>query len=233
MMNSEKSRSDLFAALSRAQARIKSVKHDGKNQHQRYTYATAEAIIAEARQALNAEGLALYCSGAEYVYSARHRDEFDVHSKESVNVKTGEIYENLNRRYHFDLVHSSGQSLEIRREMFAVEGKGRPIDKASCAADTTALAYVLRDLLLIPRSDNVEAIDQRDDRETTPAPKRAKPKEMSDLLGRIEKGINHIGVDRACEVLGLDAEGLANYRPATIEKAEADLLKLLEKARAV
>lgn len=146
----------LAAALVAAQSKARAVGLDGKNQHQGYRYATAEAIIDECRAALASAGLALLASGWGLRLEANDVPCIVV---------------------DYLLVHESGESMAMTTCMPAIEGKGRPIDKAACAALTTGLAYTLRALLLLPRDDDAAAIDARDDRgyEPTPPPPQAAP----------------------------------------------------------
>ena len=51
--------------LRQAQKAIRSVAHDGKNQHQGYRYTSSEAIIEEARAALGDAGLSVSLVSAE------------------------------------------------------------------------------------------------------------------------------------------------------------------------
>ena len=145
----------LYAALARAIARAHAVEHDAQNPHHRYSYASAEAVLGEARAALSSEGLSLVTVSATPA-GADGAHMLDV---------------------TYLLAHSSGESLVVSRSWPIVVGNGRPLDKALAGASTTCLAYTLRDILLLPRGDQEADPDQRDDRDVTPrqAPKSAPP----------------------------------------------------------
>jgi hypothetical protein len=81
----------------------------------------------------------------------------------------------------FLLIHPSGESIPLEITWAVCPDRGRPLDKAMATANTSALAYLLRDLLLMPRVDPQEEMDARDDgagsaREpATPTPTPASP----------------------------------------------------------
>jgi hypothetical protein len=154
----------LAAAIVAAQKEARAVGKDGKNQHHGYRYATAEAIIDEGRAALNASGLSLLATSWSTVvvrWAQIVPDNDDHPVAVDGDVPHVEV--------HYLLLHESGESMALLATTPAIEGKGRPIDKAACAALTTNLAYVLRGLLLLPRDDDAAAIDARDDRGHNPA----------------------------------------------------------------
>lgn len=120
---------NLAAALARAQRKCKPVKKDARNSHHGYSYASAEAVIAEAKLALADTGLAL------------------VPIEQSLERIEGG-YELVRR---FLLIHDSGQTLTLSCAWPVIEERGRPVDKATAIASTASLSYMLRDLLLMPR----------------------------------------------------------------------------------
>lgn len=125
-----------------AQRAVKAVSHDGFNAHHKYAYTSAEALVSEARGALNGAGLALL-----EVHHRAHR---------------GETYE---LEVAYLLVHEGGDTYELEPVRVPVlVGQGRTDDKAQAAALTYCLGYTVRGLLLIPRPDSDEDVDQRDDR---------------------------------------------------------------------
>lgn len=160
---------NLYAALVSAQAEIQPVGKASTNEHHRYKYASGDDIVAEARRALNAHGLAIFSlasSLTEHPYS--WEDD------------KGVVHEDVQLRMNltFRLVHTSGESHDF--EPFSVPvlpEKGRPLDKAEAGARTYALSYFLRELLLIPRVDEAKQgeidPDTRDDRAHDP--RRTKP----------------------------------------------------------
>ena len=154
----------LAAALVAAQKQARAVPKDGNNTFHKYKYATAEAIIDEGRAALNEAGVAVLATSwsttvVRFAQAVPDRDDRPVMVESDVP----------HVEVHYLVMHESGECMALVATTPAVEGKGRPIDKAACAALTTNLAYVLRGLLLLPRDDNAAAIDARDDRGHDPA----------------------------------------------------------------
>lgn len=147
----------LCAALVAAQAAARAVAKDATNTFHRYKYASAEAIIAESREALAASGLALITVLRRFVAAA----------PDAPGGVIGRV------ELHYQLVHSSGETLAIESSTPVIPEKGRPADKAEAAAVTQDLAYLLRGLLLLPRDDDAAAIDGRDDRRFEPAQRHA------------------------------------------------------------
>lgn len=138
----------LAAALSTAQQRCRGVPKDATNSYHRYKYASAEAVIAEAKAALADSGLALVPTSQAVVEKGQDRFEL---------------------MRSFLLLHSSGESLPISVEWPIIVEKGRPLDKATAIGTTLSLAYLLRDLLLMPRVDPEDDLAARQPGEATPA----------------------------------------------------------------
>lgn len=139
----------LFAAIARAIEKARAVGKDSQNTFHRYKYASAEAIIEEARGALAAEGVAAI--------------------PVSWRLRPREAHEGLG---HFaDVVvtymvtHAGGGHLLCEAETPAIVEKGRPEDKATATALTYSLGYFLRGLLMLPRVEGETDADQRDDRD--------------------------------------------------------------------
>lgn len=150
----------IYAALVAAQKSITGVVHDAENKFAHYKYTSSETIIAAGRKALNEHGLALV-----QVPKMQERDDDE-------------------RRLDVDylLIHdASGETMVFETDTAAVEGKGRPVDKAESGALTLSLAYFYRGLLSINRPAEAgeeiggEHVDQRDDRQHIPA-KEQKPR---------------------------------------------------------
>lgn len=139
-------RGETAKALAVAIANCKPVSKDGKNAFHKYKYATADAIIEEARSALSGAGLVLLPLEASLNGTERNGpDRFEL-------VRT------------FVLLHSSGEMTPLRVCWPVVPDNGRPLDKATAIADTLSLSYLLRDLLLMPRVDPTDDMNARDDR---------------------------------------------------------------------
>lgn len=170
----EKAASHLSAALLKAQRSVKAVGKEGTNKFHNYNYATSEDVIDEGRIALNSAGLTLSLAAVstelftyETAPSAKkkknygRRDEEDaVEAEPKVVVKNG-----LKITGRFMLLHSSGEATDFHREWIGIEESGRPLDKTLAGSLTTMLAYAIRDLLLVPRSDRIADMDRRDDRD--------------------------------------------------------------------
>lgn len=162
------SRPHLAGALVKAMIAAHGVEKDSKNSFHKYEYASSEALIEEARTALAANGLAV------------------VPVEQSVN---GWEREGENR---FELVqtrmilHISGECIVCRSAWPIVPDRGRPLDKATAAADTLSLAYFLRDLLQLPRVDKQADVNTRDDREYKPQPAPQPQPQMPGCISRVQ-----------------------------------------------
>lgn len=158
----------LDAALLQAQQSIRAVEKTARNEHHRYSYASAEAIIAEARAALASLGVLVGVSW------------------EVIREGGGRVVPELVGT--FRLSHPASGEWRIERAALSIcESKGRPADKAESAAQTTLLAYHLRDLLLIPRVAEGDDIAARDDREHEHEPRRRQqaPEHVSGVVARV------------------------------------------------
>jgi hypothetical protein len=137
---------ELAKGLLAAIAQCKPVPKGARNDFHKYAYAEADAIIEEGRAALLAGGCALLPVSASLNGSEREGpDRFEL-----VRV--------------FVLIHSSGQAVPLQVTWPVVPDRGRPLDKATAAADTLSLAYLLRDLLLMNRVDPADDVAGRQDR---------------------------------------------------------------------
>jgi hypothetical protein len=145
--SSQSGRTQLCIALAKAQSAVGRLAHDSQVAFKsvKYDYTSSEAIIEAAKKALGDNGLALLPL----------EETLNGHEREGVN------------RYEleckFVLLHQSGEVQALVRHWPVCIGDGRPLDKATAAASTLCLAYLLRDLLLIPRVNPVDDVNQRDD----------------------------------------------------------------------
>lgn len=147
---SEKMSGAIATALVQAQAAIRRVGHDAQNQHHRYKYTSAEALIESAREPMAKAGLALIEAGFA-LRTLEGSAEIDV---------------------TYIVAHASGESWTMpTHTMPVLPEKGRPMDKAVATARTYSLGYALRGLLKIPRTDTDDDVDQRqeDDHRQPPA----------------------------------------------------------------
>lgn len=149
-----KLQAELQAAIARAIKNAQSVTKDSKNTFSGYKYASAEAIIEEARAVLAAEGISVIPKRSRLVYLAN--------GPVSTGGKAGMHFADLAMTYK--VTHASGGWELCESETPAVTDNGRPQDKAVATASTYSLGYFLRSLLLLPRVDAEHDVDQRDDR---------------------------------------------------------------------
>lgn len=205
------------AALAAAQASVSALARDGKNEHHRYRYTTSEAVIDEGRSALSSNGLALVCTRA--VMS--HEDVI-----ETVTTQDGEVRDRTARHYTLVanyLLVGHGDAVEITSETPVLPEKGRPLDKALAAAKTYDLAYTLRSLLLIPRSDALarEAeVDQRDDRRAE-APTSTAPRSDVDIAAMFDAATDQAGYDAAVTAAAAAFRGVGPDDPKRIAARSA------------
>lgn len=193
-------RPKLAEALVKAIKACQAVHCDGEVEFgkTKYSYATSEAILTVARKALAEAGLAL------------------VPLEQSVNGHEREGPDRFELMRRFLLLHSSGEALAITGAWPIIPQQGRALDKATAAADTLSLRYLLRDLLLIPAVDADEEVAARDDsgrRPGLPAQKASKPFQPPPAVA---PGAPTIGVNEEAEMENL------------IIKARANRVRLLE-----
>jgi hypothetical protein len=142
---------NLATALAAAQRDVQALFKDGDNKHHDYPYTTSESLIDRGRAWLAEHGLAFEESTAT----------LDLTTKPPM----------AHMRYRLSHETDSainGATRDYEASWPVIEGKGRPLDKVFAGARTTALAYQLRGVLLIPRSDEIADMNQRDDRNHEP-----------------------------------------------------------------
>jgi hypothetical protein len=135
-------------ALATAQQQCRAAAKDRTNRYANYDYASAEAIIAEAKAALAGTGLAVVSDAPKLRIQG-----------------TGNMAVYTMVR-SFMLMHVSGEEMNLGQIEWPVspDAKQRPLEKAYAIAITSSLGYFLRDLLLMPR------VDQSDELAGTPPP---------------------------------------------------------------
>jgi hypothetical protein len=152
----------LHAALVHAQSLATAVEKSSTNSHQRYAYASAEAIMQTATECLAAAGLAWVCKSW---CLADSRPSGDGHFADVVAV--------------FELVHESGETRDCGPyTMPAIAGRGRPGDKAISTALTYLSGYGLRGLLNLPRVEQGHDVDQRNDADFKPAQRQQQARQQ-------------------------------------------------------
>ncbi len=156
----------IAGALVRAQRAVRGLEKDGENKFHGYRYASAEAVTAEARQALNGADLAVMRTG--WRLDPAWAFECDQQTAKGVRRirSPGRVYA------RFDLVHSSGARRRYESSVPVMPEAGKSDDKAELAALTGLTAYFLLGLLQIPRDGGAGDIDGREDRDSEPEPPR-------------------------------------------------------------
>lgn len=198
--------SELAKALVEAQRIARAVEKDSTNKFHSYRYASAEAMIAEARGALSQAGLAFSC-----VSSALEQAE-----------GYGRI---LVTMYRLD--HVGGESRDYGSSTPIIEERGRPLDKAVATAKTYDLGYMLRSLLLLPRVEEGTDVDQRDDRKHEPAKAPTHDLDITDLVAEIE------GAKSTEDLLKASNEIQALFKSGQISREQRMLLSKTGKARRI
>lgn len=212
-------RANLFTALAKAQQAAQGVEKASSNAYHKYKYASSEDVITEARRALDSHGLAFFATD----YRIDRRDDGLV----------------LAARYL--LTHSSGESLEMHSETPIIPEKGRPEDKATAAAKTYDLAYLLRGLLLLPRVEEGVEVDSRNDeayqprqrptaREIQEEARQAEPPKDGWPEAR-ERWIRTLGDQLFADCVGCDVSEIRKYTPPEDPTKRAAVRKTLEGAR--
>lgn len=169
----------LATALAAAQASAHAVEKDATNSFHRYKYASAEAIIAEAKAALSGHGAALLPV------------EMSIVPAEALGSVAGGPAAILRTRWA--ILHGSDRH-EMSADWPIIPDKGRPFDKAVAAARTASLGYLLRDLLQLPREEEGTGLDDdsRDRPDTSAADERLarerKAKMEADKAAAMAKG---------------------------------------------
>lgn len=213
----------LFAALAKAQGMAKLVEKDARNQFHKYNYASAEAMITEAKAALSACDLAVIPS--ELIAQEPMPLEAESGAKA---VLIAEWF----------VVHSGGGRHVVHCRWPVIPEKGRPLDKALAAARTASLGYLLRDLLQLPRVEEGTDLDHDSRDQHRAPPQRQAPPAASydDEEGARIRDLK-LGVKAQLSRLGIaDADAAATIRrysggtmPATAIQWE-DVLAVLKEA---
>ena len=223
----------LYAALAKAIKRANAVEKDARNDHHKYAYASAEAIIAESREALAAEGLSLIPLSIgrdperpDHTWSGEGDDAF-------IDIPRRLLVVSL-------LTHESGEAVELRQTFPVIPSKGRPEDKCEFGGRTENLAYLLRDLLQLPRV-GAETPSSRDDNGYRPqhqaprtqapparAPQQARAHELSPADSKAFEPD-----EVADEVRRLNVDGNALKKKPVTPEAAADYQRWKERAQAL
>lgn len=223
----------LWAALAAARREVQPVERDGQSEGtQRYSYASAQAILAAGTPLLAKHGLCIVPTEAEVLDEDRRM-----------------------MRRHFLLVHDSGAQHPISVEIPVViveyrNGGSTARDKAALAARTAALRSVYRDVLGLPAVERSEEPENREEEHQrgrgprTQAPKGApKPPRDDAPPTDVDMGPRETPTDprrvktlgelrNAARWLGLEAfEQLATLPSGVSAASTAELLAALERVR--
>ena len=158
----------LADAMTKAQASVKAVEKDATNAYHRYKYASADAVIEEARRVLAEAGVAVFVTGWTLV-PAQVAVPF---GENALPVPTGTDLARVEVTYR---VACGSDFIVCVTDSYIVPEKGRPEDKAHAGALTTNLSYFLRGLLLIPREDPETSVETRDDTGYVPRGRASAP----------------------------------------------------------
>lgn len=170
---------EIAAALASARDKCLAAEKDSLNKYHNYRYASAESVISAAKEALCGSGLT--------IIPQRHKLKTQGSGNQAV--------------YFLDrwlvLAHASGDSIPLVIEDWPViPDKGRPLDKALAIALTSSIAYLLRDLLQMPRVDPDEDMPAREDKTTPTKAMADSPDRVSDVqLDRIAVLIKQCNLD--------------------------------------
>jgi hypothetical protein len=186
---------NLAKSLAAAQQRCRAASKDSRNSYHGYKYASSEAIITEAKAALADSGLS--------VTPMKQHIENAVLSRE------------------FLLMHESGESLSIATSWPIVPDKGRPLDKAVAIAATSSLAYLLRDLLLMPRVDDADDLPAQTDKQQ-PVADRA----TTDQLKKLREYKTDLAVGTGDWGTIIAKRGVSTAKELTVTQAD-ELIKAL------
>jgi hypothetical protein len=164
--------------LVKAQRAAKDVEKDGTNAHFKYKYASADAIAAEARAALNGAGLALCRIGWTPV-PAVLRNEWEFIGDPGDAKAPGWMepwIEPARILVTYAVVAESDGAVWVLDPVSVpvLPEKGRPEDKAEAAALTYSAGYVALGLLQIERVDQ-HSPDARDDSNRQPGRQQQRP----------------------------------------------------------
>jgi len=157
----------LIRAMHAAQAMADRIGKDSHNDFSRYDYTSAEAQMEMWTAISEIHGLALIPTGHKLTAG----DPMILTSK-------------------WNLCHISGDNQPVKADWPCVPGKGKPMDKAVASARTSALGYLIRDLLIAPRVNPTDDMDHPKWSEPTRQP-------VKDDLSEFWSAVESFGHSRA------------------------------------
>jgi len=214
---------NLSDALSRAQGRAHAVRANAVNADDPkdpyvYVYASAEAVITEARAALSAEKISVFPVSSLIVPPPAN--------------EKGSPLRRTTWRVSFGAEH-----LEHVRE-WPIVAQGRTSDKATATADTSSLAYFLRDLLLLPRVEPGMEMDARPTPKTAVAPSSSASSSPATSDGRTQAPPPErvAGLRKECALRELDGvrsrvKALVKQLPPDMKQAAWDEFNAVKNSR--
>ncbi len=215
----------ILGRLVSAQKTAQAVAKDSVNRFHNYKYASAEAVIEEARGALTDAGLALFVSW--WLFHEREGASVNSPEKGSPAQCCGDV------QVHYVLASEDGEERAFPGVTTPVILEvGRPLDKAQATALTYNMAYFLRGLLLLPREEEDASPDRRDDRprQAPPAPAPRLPTEFAPLQLETKALLAKLGVT---EPKAVTAEVLRRTgKRAVLELTVDDLTALVAALKA-
>jgi hypothetical protein len=143
-----KRKANVWSALKVAQQSLQAVGKGSQNSFHGYSYTSAEDMLKACRTSLLDAGLV--CTRRQWNITEIAGTMW-VTSQVELSLADGDMQD-----------EQVCNSLTSEFTYPIVPANGRPVDKALSAALTTGLSYWLRDLLLLPRVDDLE-VDTRDD----------------------------------------------------------------------
>lgn len=150
----------LYAKLLIAQGMVEQAEKNSVNQHQNYKYASADALVAIGKYALQAAGLSLVRT-----HWAIRPDSELLRSSNS-NGREVVVRPGVVSAKYLLLDGDSGEKLELENEAPYVPGAGRGEDKAVFASLTELYGYMMLGILCIERVDAPNVSGRNDDDRT-------------------------------------------------------------------
>ncbi len=205
----------LSAALVEAQRSITGIEKDSQNTFHKYKYVSGEAMIHYCSRMLTAAGLTVVPTSTA------------LRSVEGYNVNDGKTeWPLLIMVREYRISHGeSGESLTMGQEWPVVPERGRPLDKATAAADTASLGYFLRTLLLVPRVDQGTELDDPSRDESGPPLKPQQPARKIDPTWKDDRrefvaAVGDLSPHLTMDALDAWCDSIRRPRPSAMTSAQ-------------
>lgn len=168
-------RAKFYTAIAKAQADAVAVQKDAENKFHHYHYASTEAMITEAKSIMPKHGLALRRISNKIMMMLGGSAPVEIDQGDTRAKAVAPPPAMLLTVWR--LSHADGAYEDHSCEWPIVPEKGRPFDKATAAADTATLGYLVRDILMLPRV--APGTDLDDDARQTERQSGGQPTEQS------------------------------------------------------